>query len=183
MEKEFSGVKLEIVTGDISSQEDVQCVVNAANAQLLPGGGVAGALHRGAGPGLAQECRPLAPISPGQAVITGGHNLPNEYVVHCLGPIYGINNPSEKLLADCYRNALRLAEEKGIESIAFPSISTGIFGYPMADASGTAFRTILREIPNLRSVKLIRFVLFSPDAAAVHEVTLASLCPEQSHKT
>ena len=177
MEKEFSGVKLEIVTGDISAQEDVRCVVNAANAQLLPGGGVAGALHRGAGPGLAQECRPLAPISPGQAVITGGHNLPNEYVAHCLGPIYGINNPSEKLLADCYRNALRLAEEKGIESIAFPSISTGVFGYPMADAAETAFRTILREIPNLRSVKLIRFVLYGTDAAALHEVTLASLCP------
>jgi O-acetyl-ADP-ribose deacetylase (regulator of RNase III) len=176
MEKEFSGVKLEIITGDISAQADVQCVVNAANAQLLPGGGVAGAIHRGAGPGLAQECRPLAPISPGQAVITGGHDLPNEYVVHCLGPIYGINSPSEELLADCYRNAIRLAEGKGIESIAFPSISTGVFGYPMADASETAFRTILQLIPNLRSVKLIRFVLFGTDAATVHEETLASFC-------
>ena len=177
MEKEISGVCLEIVSGDIASQKDVQCVVNAANAQLLSGGGVAGAIHRGAGPDLARECRPLAPISPGQAVITGGHNLPNEYVIHCLGPIYGVDNPSEELLADCYRNALQLAEQKGITSIAFPSISTGVFGYPMADASETAFRTILEEIPNLRSVRKIRFVLFGSDAAEVHEHTLASLHP------
>jgi O-acetyl-ADP-ribose deacetylase (regulator of RNase III) len=177
MEKEISGVDLEITSGDIASQKDVECVVNAANAQLLPGGGVAGAIHRGAGPELARECQPLAPISPGQAVITGGHNLPNEYVIHCLGPIYGIDNPSEALLADCYRNALRLAEQTGITSIAFPSISTGVFGYPMADASETAFRTILEEIPNLSNVRKIRFVLFGSDAAEVHERTLASLCP------
>jgi len=177
MEKEISGVALEITSGDIASQMDVQCVVNAANAQLMPGGGVAGAIHRGAGPDLARECQPLAPISPGQAVITGGHNLPNENVIHCLGPIYGINNPSAELLADCYRNALRLAEQNGITSIAFPSISTGVFGYPMADASETAFRTILEEIPNLRSVRKIRFVLFGNDAVEVHERTLASLCP------
>ncbi len=177
MEKEISGVNLEIISGDIASQEDVQCVVNAANAQLLPGGGVAGAIHRGAGPELARECQPHAPISPGQAVITGGHNLPNQYVIHCLGPIYGIDNPSEELLADCYRNALQLAEQKGLTSIAFPSISTGVFGYPMADASEIAFRTILEKIPNLRSVRKIRFVLFGEDAAEMHERTLSSLCP------
>ena len=103
--------------------------------------------------------------------------MPNENVIHCLGPIYGINNPSAELLADCYRNALRLAEQNGITSIAFPSISTGVFGYPMAEASETAFRTILEEIPNLRSVRKIRFVLFGNDAVEVHERTLASLCP------
>lgn len=176
MQKEISGISIEVVTGDIASQDDMECVVNAANAQLLPGGGVAGAIHRGAGPGLAQECRPLAPISPGQAVITGGHDLPNRYVIHCLGPIYGINEPSEELLVGCYRNALRLAEEKGIKSIAFPSISTGIFGYPMEEASRTAFRTILNEVPNLRVVRRIRFVLFGREAAEVHERNLSALC-------
>ncbi|MFO7296348.1 MAG: macro domain-containing protein, partial [Clostridia bacterium] len=125
MEKVIHGVKIECVQGDITKQEGFDAIVNAANAQLMPGGGVAGAIHRAAGPGLAEECKPLAPIKPGQAVITGGHNLPNRYVIHCLGPVYGVDQPSDKLLADCYRNALKLAEQHGITSIAFPAISTG----------------------------------------------------------
>ena len=87
MKKFFSGVTVECASGDIAGQEDMAAVVNAANAQLKTGGGVAGALHRAAGPGLEEECRPLAPIKPGEAVITGGHNLPNKYVIHCLGPV------------------------------------------------------------------------------------------------
>ncbi|MFO8193094.1 MAG: macro domain-containing protein [Bacillota bacterium] len=169
MKIEFSGVTVECVSGDIASQADIEAVVNAANAQLRPGGGVAGAIHRAAGPGLDKECRPLAPIKPGQAVITGGHNLPNRYVIHCLGPVYGVDKPEDKLLADCYRNALRLAEENAIYSITFPSISTGIFGYPMEAAAETAFQTIRTEILSLRKVKLIRFVLYGSDALAVHE--------------
>ncbi|OPL10990.1 MAG: RNase III inhibitor [Firmicutes bacterium ML8_F2] len=169
MKIEFSGVTVECVSGDIASQADIEAVVNAANAQLRPGGGVAGAIHRAAGPGLDKECRPLAPIKPGQAVITGGHNLPNCYIIHCLGPVYGVDKPEDKLLGDCYRNALRLAEENAISSIAFPSISTGVFGYPMEAAAEMAFQTIRSEILSLRKVKLIRFVLYGSDALAVHE--------------
>ncbi|HED23918.1 MAG TPA: macro domain-containing protein [Firmicutes bacterium] len=169
MKIDYSGVTVECVSGDIASQADLEAVVNAANARLRPGGGVAGAIHRAAGPGLDKECRPLAPIQPGQAVITGGHNLPNRHVIHCLGPVYGVDKPEKKLLADCYRSALRLAEENNVSSIAFPSISTGAFGYPMEAAAETAFQTIKEEITSLQKVKLIRFVLYGSDALAVHQ--------------
>ncbi len=169
MKKDFSGVTLECVTGDIATQADIKAVVNAANAQLCMGGGVAGALHRAAGPGLEKECRPLAPIKPGEAVITGGHNLPNSYVIHCLGPVYGIDKPEAELLTNCYRIALRLAEENKIESVAFPSISTGAFGYPIEEATEVAFRTIKEIITGLKEVRLIRFVLHGVDALTVHE--------------
>ena len=169
MKKFFSGVTIECASGDIAGQEDMTAVVNAANAQLKPGGGVAGALHRAAGPGLEEECRPLAPIKPGEAVITGGHNLPNRYVIHCLGPVYGHDKPEEKFLAECYRNALRLAEENKVESIAFPSLSTGAFGYPMEDAAEIAFRTIKEVIPELKEVKQIRFVLRGGQAIEIHQ--------------
>jgi O-acetyl-ADP-ribose deacetylase (regulator of RNase III) len=139
------------------------------------GGGVAGAIHRAAGPGLEEECRPLAPIKPGEAVITGGHNLPNKYVIHCLGPRYGIDKPEDKLLADCYRNALKLADEHEIDSIAFPAISTGIFGYPVEEAAEVALKTVKEVIPALKHVKLIRFVLHSDFDLKVHEKVLESL--------
>lgn len=175
MEKVVHGVKIECVQGDITKQEGFDAIVNAANAQLMPGGGVAGAIHRAAGPGLAEECRRLAPIKPGQAVITGGHNLPNRYVIHCLGPVYGVDQPSDKLLADCYKNALKLAEQQGITSIAFPAISTGIFGYPMEEAARVAFRAILELIPTLKSVKVIRFVLWDKKALEIHERVLRDM--------
>ena len=194
----IDGVRIECVQGNIVEQPDIDTIVNAANAWLAPGGGVAGAIHRAAGPGLAEECRPLAPIRPGEAVITGAHRLPNKHVIHCLGPmysqranslelgrggasspgrptqnpepatqnpgpwpVYGVDAPSDVLLASCYRNALRLADEHGIPSIAFPAISTGIFGYPVEEAARIALSTVLTEAPHLPSLKLIRFVLFS----------------------
>ncbi len=172
MERIVRGVKIECVQGDITRQKGFDAIVNAANAWLMPGGGVAGAIHRAAGPGLAEECKPLAPIKPGQAVITGGHNLPNRYVIHCLGPVYGVDQPSDELLADCYRNAFKLAEQHGITSIAFPAISTGIFGYPMEDAARVAFRTILELVSSLKSVKVIRFVLWDRKALETHERAL-----------
>ena len=175
MERTISGVTIECVKGDIASQPDMTAVVNAANAWLKPGGGVAGAIHRAAGPGLEEECRPLAPIKPGQAVITGGHNLPNRYVIHCLGPRWGIDKPEDKLLADCYRNALKLADEHKIDSIAFPAISTGIFGYPVEEAAKVALKTIKEVIPMLKHVKKIRFVLHTDRDLTVHEKVLASL--------
>ena len=155
----IGNVSIDCVEGDIVDQPDMDAIVNAANAQLLPGGGVAGAIHRAAGPGLAEECAPLAPIRPGEAVITGGHDLPNPHVIHCLGPVYGRDEPADVLLADCYRNALARAEENGLESVAFPSLSTGAFGYPVEAAAGIAVNTVVETAPTLQSVRRIRFVL------------------------
>lgn len=161
-------ITVELKRGDIASQEDLDAVVNAANAQLRTGGGVAGAIHRAAGPELAEETRSMAPIKPGEAVISGGHNLPNKYIIHCLGPVYGRDKPEDKLLGFCYKNALEIAEEHNIERIAFPAISTGAFGYPPREAAQVAFRIVKNEIPQLHSVKLIRFVLWGEDAMQTH---------------
>ncbi len=178
MQIKVSGLVIECVSGDIAGQNGIDAVVNAANAQLRSGGGVAGALHRAAGPGLEEECRPLAPIKPGQAVITGGHNLPNRNVIHCLGPVYGEDKPEDQLLAACYRNALLLAEEHGITSLAFPSISTGVFGYPPQEAALVAFRTVREILPALKAVKLIRFVLHGSEALSIHEQVLKQVFAE-----
>jgi len=175
MKRTISGVTVECISGDIAKQKDMEAVVNAANAWLRSGGGVAGAIHRAAGPGLEEECRPMAPIKPGEAVISGGHRLPNKYVIHCLGPVYGRDKPEDELLASCYRRALELAEEKGIKSVAFPAISTGAFGYPLEAATEVAFRTIGEMIPGLQKVKHIRFVLHGQDALSLHERYLKSL--------
>ena len=173
---ELNGIQIEVVQGDIAKQEGIDAVVNAANAQLLTGGGVAGAIHRAAGPGLAEECRPYAPISPGQAVITGAHKLPNRHVIHCLGPVYGVDEPSDKLLKDCYRNALNLAEENALPSIAFPAISTGAFGYPFIEASRIALQTVCLLIPELRHLHQIRFVLFAKEDKEHYDRLLKELC-------
>lgn len=172
MDLTVSDLTIQLVRGDIAAQPDVDAVVNAANAQLRIGGGVAGAIHRAAGPGLAEETRPLAPIQPGEAVITGGHDLPNEHVIHSLGPVYGRDEPADQLLASCYREALRRAEENGLESVAFPSISTGAFGYPMRDAAEVALRTVLEEAPSLEHLRLVRFVLWGEDAERTHREVL-----------
>ena len=169
------GVTVECARGDITAQEDVAAIVNAANAELRSGGGVAGAIHRAAGPGLEEEARPLAPIRPGQAVITGGHDLPNRYVIHTLGPVYGQDRPEAELLADCYRHSLALAEEHGIDSVAFPAISTGVFGYPVEEAARVALGTVVEETVRLKSVRLVRFVLFGEEDLEVHERVLSEL--------
>lgn len=168
-------IKIECLRGDITKQDDCTAIVNAANAQLRIGGGVAGAIHRAAGPRLEEVCEPLAPIGPGQVVITEGCELPNDYVIHCLGPVYGSDEPSDKLLADCYRNALQLAEDEGIESIAFPALSTGAFGYPLEEAAEVAMRTVIETAKELNTVKLIRFCLFGEEAERVHQQKLEVL--------
>lgn len=173
MRRTSGAVTVECVRGDITTQRDVDAVVNAANARLEPGGGVAGAIHRAAGPGLAEEARPLGPISPGEAIITGGHGLPNRFVIHALGPVYGQDRPEADLLARCYRNALDLAEENGASSVAFPAISTGIFGYPVEEAAEVAMRTVRDEAEGLRAVRLIRFVLFGRQDLEIHERALS----------
>jgi O-acetyl-ADP-ribose deacetylase len=175
MKKQVGEVILEAVQGDIANQSDITAVVNAANAQLMSGGGVAGAIHRAAGPGLAEECRPMAPIRPGEAVISGAHNLPNQYVIHCLGPVYGMDKPENMLLADCYRNALQLADEKRIDSVAFPAISTGAFGYPFEAATDIALQTVQEVLPELKFVKHIRFVLFGEEDFEVYVERLRRL--------
>jgi O-acetyl-ADP-ribose deacetylase (regulator of RNase III) len=177
-ELQIGPVRIELVTGDIARQQGFDAVVNAANAALRTGGGVAGALHRRAGPGLEREARVYAPIRPGEAVVTGGHDLPNPWVIHCLGPVYGQDEPSAALLAACYREALRLAEEKSLRSIAIPSISTGAFGYPMDEAARVAFRTLLAEAPRLASVERIRFVLFDDEALKTHARALEAVARE-----
>lgn len=173
MKRTFGAVTVECVRGDITSQDDVDAVVNAANALLGPGGGVAGAIHRIAGPGLAEEARPLGPIEPGEAVITGAHGLPNRHVIHTLGPVYGQDRPEAELLAGCYRNSLALAEENGIESIAFPAISTGIFGYPVEAAARVALGAVRDEADSLDIVRLVRFVLHSASDLETHEKVLS----------
>ncbi|MFW5932147.1 MAG: macro domain-containing protein [Desulfohalobiaceae bacterium] len=175
MEREFFGISVECRQGDIAAQTDMTAVVNAANAQLRPGGGVAGALHRAAGPGLDEECRPLAPIKPGQAVITRGHNLPNRYVIHCLGPVYGADKPEEELLSACYRNALQLAEDHQVDSVVFPAISTGAFGFPLRQAAEVALRTIQEIAPGLNQVEKVRFVLHSQKDLTVFQELLEGL--------
>jgi O-acetyl-ADP-ribose deacetylase len=173
--REVHGVTVECVRGDITAQDDVAAVVNAANAGLRSGGGVAGAIHRAAGPGLEEEARPLAPIEPGEAVITGGHDLPNRHVIHTLGPVYGQDRPEAELLANCYRNSLALAEENGIDSIAFPAISTGVFGYPVEEAAEVSLRTVVEEAERLERVRLIRFVLYGEEDYEVHEKILSEI--------
>ncbi|MFC4257925.1 macro domain-containing protein [Marinobacter lacisalsi] len=173
--KTKNGIQIECIQGDITKQPDLDAVVNAANAQLMSGGGVAGAIHRAAGPELARACEPLAPIRPGQAVITEGFGLPNAHIIHCLGPVYGVDEPSDALLADCYRNGVQLAEKQGLSSIGFPAMSTGAFGYPMEPAARIAFSTLLAEAASLFSVKRIRFVLFSNRDAELHQRVLAEV--------
>lgn len=171
---ELSGKTVECVRGDITRQDDIEAVVNAANAQLMSGGGVAGAIHSAAGPGLAEECQPMAPIRPGEAVLSSGHNLPNQFVIHCLGPVYGVDEPSDHWLAECYRNALELADSKAIESIAFPAVSAGAFGYPVEAAAEVALATVKQVLPRLENVKRVRFVLFGASDEQVFSSRLLS---------
>lgn len=172
MEKKFNNIVLEIIQGDITKQTGCDAIVNAANAELLPGGGVAGAIHRAAGPDLVKECIPLAPIKTGEAVITKAYNLPNKYVVHCLGPVYGKDKPENILLRNCYVNALKIADENNVESIAFPAISTGIFGYPIEDAAEVSIKAIVDTTPILKKIKVIRIVLFDFDSFSIHKNVL-----------
>ncbi len=178
MKKMVNGVIVECVKGDITRQKGIDAIVNAANAQLCGGGGVAGAVHRAAGSKMASECATLAPIKPGEAVITAGYGLPNRHVIHCLGPVYGVDEPAATILADCYRSALRIAEQNKISSIAFPAISTGIFGYPIEEASEVAIKTVLSELPGLRQVKRVRFVLYDQKDLTVYSTVLGLLLVE-----
>jgi O-acetyl-ADP-ribose deacetylase len=135
-------------------------------------GGVAGAIHRKAGPQLYEECKPLAPIKTGEAVITKGYNLPNPYVIHTPGPVYyREKNPAEKLTL-CYKNCLKVAEENNLSSIAFCAISTGAFGYPAKEAAEVSLKAVAEEMPKLKSVKRIRFVIYDERTLTVFQKNL-----------
>lgn len=169
---------IELTVGDITRQE-TEAIVNAANKQLAPGGGVAGAIHRAAGPDLWEECKKLEGCETGEAKITAGYHLPAKQVIHTVGPIYRGTPEDPVLLGNCYRNSLQLARDNGLKSISFPAISAGIFGYPMADAakvSLAAVRDFLLERPG---VELVRFVLFKPTDYEVYRAVLEKLIPEK----
>jgi len=155
--------RIEIVKGDITKLR-VDAVVNAANSSLLGGGGVDGAIHRAAGPQLVAECRLLGGCQTGQAKITGGYNLPAKFVIHTVGPVWNGGAQGEPaLLASCYRNSLALALKNSIESIAFPAISCGIYGYPVAEAVEIARRETLDFLSRHDEIERVVFACFDAD--------------------
>ena len=156
--------RIEVVEGDITTQK-VDAIVNAANSSLLGGGGVDGAIHRAAGPGLLEECRRLGGCPTGEARITRGYNLPARWVIHTVGPVWrGGTQGEDELLARCYRHSLALAEQHGIRTIAFPAISTGAYGFPLERATRIAIAEVRRFLETNRSIEKVIFVCFGKRA-------------------
>ena len=170
---------LELVEGDITRQ-DTEAIVNAANSSLLGGGGVDGAIHRAGGPEILEECKRIGGCPTGEARITTGGRLQARWVIHTVGPVYHDGRRGEpELLASAYRNSLRLASEKGIRTLAFPSISTGAYGYPVAEAARVALTTAIEYLRGHPDITLVRFVLFGRAAYKTYEAVLAELLPER----
>jgi O-acetyl-ADP-ribose deacetylase (regulator of RNase III) len=166
---------LELVEGDIT-QQDTQAIVNAANPSLLGGGGVDGAIHRAGGPKILEECRRIGGCPPGESRLTTGGNLKASYVIHTVGPIYKGGGLGEaELLASCYRESLKLASSQGIATVAFPAISTGAYGYPVAEAAGIALKTVRDYLAHHPEITLVRFVLFGQATYQAYEEALKAL--------
>lgn len=173
METTFGSTRIIIKQGDIT-QEDSDGIVNAANSSLMGGGGVDGAIHRAGGPTILEECKQIAinegGCAAGDAVITGGGNLVAKYVVHTVGPIWNGGDKGEpEILANAYRNSLSVAAMRGIRTIAFPSISTGVYGYPIEKASRVALEAVRKFCEEFKQIEEIRFVLFSDADLKVYE--------------
>ncbi|UCD82629.1 MAG: O-acetyl-ADP-ribose deacetylase [Desulfobacterales bacterium] len=166
--------KIEAKQGDITKL-DVDAIVNAANTSLLGGGGVDGAIHRAAGPGLLAECRGLGGCPTGEARITGGYNLPARYVIHTVGPVYSGRPQDRSLLTGCYRNSLKLAAENNVASMAFPAISCGVYGYPIEDACRIAVDTTCNFLESDASIEKVIFMLFSPGDLKIYQDYIRSL--------
>lgn len=175
-------MKIQTVQGDITVQKDVDAIVNAANTSLLGGGGVDGAIHRAAGPELLEECRTLHGCNTGEAKLTNGYKLPCKYVIHTVGPIYrGGDYHEAELLENAYRNSLQLAVDHGIRTIAFPSISTGVYGYPVAKAAEIAVNTVKNFYEeHMDDLDCVRFVLFNSRTRKVYDeaITKAGILSE-----
>jgi O-acetyl-ADP-ribose deacetylase (regulator of RNase III) len=161
--------RIEIEKGDITKFK-VDAIVNAANTSLLGGGGVDGAIHRAAGPKLLEECRTLNGCPTGEAKITRGYNLPAKYVIHTVGPVWsGGNHNEETLLANCYRNSLHLAVENKIKSIAFPAISTGVYHFPIEQATKIAVKETKEFLEKNKFIQKVIFVCFDEDTYRVYK--------------
>jgi O-acetyl-ADP-ribose deacetylase (regulator of RNase III) len=172
MEAKIHKATLELLQGDITDQ-DTDAIVNAANRSLLGGGGVDGAIHRAAGPQLLAECRTLGGCQTGDAKITKGYHLKAKHVIHTVGPIYhSEGKKAPELLASCYRRSLELASENKLKSVAFPSISTGAYGYPLEEAAPIALRTVMDYLRSHPEIQLVRFVLFGKEAYHAYEKAL-----------
>lgn len=172
--KEIGGNVLEVVQGDLTDQE-TEAIVNAANKQLAPGGGVAGAIHRAAGEKLWEECKELGGCETGEAKITGAYNLPCSRVIHTVGPVYSGSSKDPELLAASYKNSLDLAAEENIESVSFPALSTGAFGYPVEKAAPKAIEVISDHLENRKLPTLVRMVLLGEEDFKVHKSALQEL--------
>ncbi|VEN73824.1 conserved hypothetical protein [Candidatus Desulfarcum epimagneticum] len=166
--------KLEARLGDITRM-DVDAIVNAANSSLLGGGGVDGAIHRAAGPGLLEECRTLGGCPTGEARITGGHNLKARHVIHTVGPVYSGVPEDARLLALCYKNSLGLALEHGLSGVAFPAVSCGVYGYPLEEACRIATGVTWDFLEKEEGIKRAVFVLFSEENFKIYQNRLEKM--------
>ncbi|KPK82744.1 MAG: hypothetical protein AMS27_14155 [Bacteroides sp. SM23_62_1] len=161
--------RIQILQGDITTLK-IDAIVNAANTSLLGGGGVDGAIHRAAGTGLLDECKTLGGCLTGDAKITSGYNLPAKFVIHTVGPIWkGGNSNEDKLLASCYRNSLRIAENMKLLSIAFPNISTGVYGFPKERAAAIAIREVKAFLETNKEIKKVIFVIFDQENLEIYQ--------------
>jgi O-acetyl-ADP-ribose deacetylase (regulator of RNase III) len=168
--------RIAVIVGDITRQR-VDAVVNAANTTLLGGGGVDGAIHRAAGPELLAECRTLGGCATGQAKITRGYKLPAKWIIHTVGPVWrGGNHDEDELLASCYRSCFALVEQHGIKTVAFPSISTGAYGFPMDRAARIAVRETNDFLERNQSVEKVILVCFGANAFEIHKAALRKDC-------